>query len=72
MHWLATGGVEPTEAICGAGLKVALLPLALDRNVFPKEMLQDAEALYGHLKNITALLKAGRFKPDGVRVLFTT
>jgi 2-dehydro-3-deoxyphosphogluconate aldolase/(4S)-4-hydroxy-2-oxoglutarate aldolase len=58
MHWLATGGVEPTEADLRSWFESGVAAVGIGSQLFPKSMLQDADALYGHLKNIAGFIES--------------
>lgn len=65
MQLLVTGGVEPTEADLRAWFESGVAAAGIGSQLFPKEMLRDADALYGHLKKITEIIetfKASRVK----------
>jgi 2-dehydro-3-deoxyphosphogluconate aldolase/(4S)-4-hydroxy-2-oxoglutarate aldolase len=57
MEFLATGGVEPTEADLRAWFESGVAAAGIGSQLFPTAMLRDAGALYGHLKKITGMIE---------------
>ena len=57
MQVLVTGGVEPTEADLRSWFESGVVAAGIGSQLFPKAILHDADALYGHLKKITSTIE---------------
>lgn len=57
MHFLVTGGVEPDEKDLHAWFDGGADAAGIGSQLFPKGLLNDKEALYGHLKKITLAIE---------------